>query len=303
MGELIQTTIQYARNHGGVVTRSEALAIGVPSTTLKRMVRQGILTRVGNGVYSLPGVDNDHLLTLHAACRKLGAVVSHESAALIHGLDKPRSVKPSVSVPRRRTYVFEGVMVHQLTDLTDEHIEDVKGLPTTTPERTVVDLAAIISERHLERIVDHGLASGALHAGRLSDVFGTIGRQGKPGTAKMRKILESRKPGYTAPESELERRLLKLFSDYGLPEPIPQFRAPWLSPTRGRVDFAYPDSKLVIEGDSRRWHTMLNSFEIDRLRDNAAQLAGWRILRFTWDEINESPARVADTVNKALKMR
>jgi very-short-patch-repair endonuclease len=71
-------------------------------------------------------------------------------------------------------------------------------------------------------------------------------------------------------------------------------------PTNGRVDFAYPKHNLVIEGDSRRWHTLLNSFEIDRLRDNAAQLAGWRVLRFTWQEITENPERVVSTIRLAL---
>jgi len=45
----------------------------------------------------------------------------------------------------------------------------------------------------------------------------------------------------------------------------------------------------------------MTAFESDRLRDNAAQLAGWRILRFTWLEITQNPERVASTVRRALE--
>ncbi|MFB3044184.1 MAG: endonuclease domain-containing protein, partial [Acidimicrobiia bacterium] len=69
----------------------------------------------------------------------------------------------------------------------------------------------------------------------------------------------------------------------------------------GRVDLAYPAHQLVIEGDSRRWHTLLNSFELDRKRDNAAQLAGWRTLRFIWDEITQEPEEVVRVIAQALE--
>lgn len=293
--------IEYARSMSGVVTRAEALALGVPSSTLDGLVRQGILDRPRPGVFALPGMADEHLTMLHAACRKLGAVSSHMSAAKIHQLATPPYVKPTVSVPRRRTKTYPGVTVHQLTDLTDDHIETVEGLPVTTAERTVIDLAAELPERQLEKVVDHGLSSSRLDLELLTELHSELGRQGKPGTVKTRAILSVRSPGYVAPESELERRLLLLIDQAGLPDPTRQFRPDWLAPTRGRVDLAYPKSHLIVEGDSRRWHTMLNSFEIDRRRDNAAQLAGWRILRFTWSEITQHPERVATSIGTALQ--
>ena len=302
MSYFAATLIEHARDHGGVVTRSEALALGVPSTTLSRMVRQGILYRSGAGAYSLPGFDDQHLVPLHTACRKLGAVASHQSAAQIHRIDRPQWVKPTVSVARRRTKDFAGVTVHQLTDLTDDHITVVRTLPITTPERTIIDLAAVSSEWNLERIVDNALAARTIDLGRLHELFSEVGRQGKPGTRVLRTILDARSPGYVAPESELERRLIALIADNYLPDPARQFSPDWLAPTNGRVDLAYPEAKLIIEGDSRRWHTMLNSFESDRLRDNAAHLAGWTILRFTWNEIVNGPERVVSDIESALKM-
>lgn len=301
MGEITRAVIEHAQRNGGVVTRSEALALGLAPTTLATRVRDGVLVRVARGVYALPGASEPDLVILAGACRKLGAVVSHQSAAVMHTLDRYQHVKPSVSVPRRRSNVYPGVTVHQLTDLTDAHIVVRDGLPITTPERTVIDLAAVLGKARLERVIDNGLTARRLDLDLLVALFTQLGRRGKPGTAQLRTILSQRGTGYRAPESELERRLIELIRDAQLPAPTLQFQPPWLAPTNGRVDLAYPGHQLVIEGDSRRWHTLLNSFELDRKRDNAAQLAGWRTLRFIWDEIMQEPEKVVRAIAQALE--
>lgn len=301
MGNATAVVIDFARSSGGVISRSEALALGMSETTLRRRVTDGVLVRVSPGVYALPGEHDPHLIALHAACRKLAAVVTHQSAAYVHNLDRPNHVKPVVSVQRNTSKEIVGVTVHQLNDITKDQVMRVRGLPVTTPERTIIDLAAVLKEWKLRRIIDHGLASNRLIFSKLDELFATIGRRGKPGTAVLRKILDERSGSFVAPESVLEIELLDLITRYGLPEPIRQFKAPWLRPINGRVDLAYPAHRLLVEGDGRRWHLLAEAFETDRLRDNAAQLAGWRVLRFTWSEIVDHPDRVADSIGRALE--
>lgn len=301
MGKPITLVIDHAGRNGGVITMQEAVALGMSKTTIRRRIADGVLVALRPGVLALPGATDPFALDLAAACTKLKAVVSHQAAAYLHELDTPKHVKPTVSVPVRRSKDLAGVTVHQLTDLDSSHMVEVRGLPVTSPERTVVDLAAVIRESHLSRIVDNGLAAGQIDLAALQELFLSLGRRGKPGTAVLRKLLDARGEGYVAPDSELERQLVELLDRAELPPPVRQFRAPWLQPVNGRVDLAYPDHKLVIEGDSRRWHLLMEAFETDRLRDNAAQLAGWRILRFTWAEIIDAPERVASTVRRALE--
>lgn len=301
MGSSIKQVIAFASRNGGIFTREEALALGMTETTLRRRVSEGVFVRLRPGVLALPGAPDPHILDLQTACRKLGAVVSHQSAAYVHNLDRPRHVKPTVSVERNRTKDLAGVTVHQLNDLDPTHVDEVDGLRVTVPERTVIDLAAVVTERRLTRIIDNGLAARLLDLDRLQDLFAELGRRGKPGTAALRVLLEARAGDYVAPDSELERQLILILDRGGLPTPVRQFRAPWLRPVNGRVDFAYPASRLLIEGDSRRWHTLSEAFETDRLRDNAAQLAGWRVLRFTWQEIVEHPERVVSTIRRGLE--
>ena len=301
MGNSIGLVISYARRNGGVFTREEALALGMSARTLNRRAAEGVFVRIRPGVLALPGAPDPHILDLHVACRKLGAVVTHQSAAYIHELDRPRHIKPTVSVERNRTKDLVGVTVHQLNDLDPAHILDFEGLRVTSPERTIIDLAAVLTERRLARVVDNGLAAGRLDLDILQDLFTQLARRGKPGTTKLRKILEARGGDFVAPESELERLLVLVIEEAAIAPPVRQFKAPWLGPVNGRVDLAYPDRRLLIEGDSRRWHTLAEAFETDRLRDNAAQLAGWRILRFTWAEITRNPERVVSTIRRALE--
>lgn len=301
MGQPIRLVIEHAQRNGGIVTIQEAIALGMSRSTVYRRIADGILIALRPGILALPGTTDPFVLALSAACAKLNAVVSHQAAAHLHGLDQPRHVKPTVSVPVRKSKEMAGVTVHQLTDLDPSHIVDRDGLPVTSAERTVIDLAAVLHESHLSRVVDNGLAAGLIDLDALQVLFLSLGRRGKPGTAVLRRLLEVRGAGYIAPDTELERRLIALLESANLPPPVRQFHAPWLQPVNGRVDLAYPDHKLVIEGDSRRWHLLMKAFETDRLRDNAAQLAGWRILRFTWAEITEAPGRVVSTVLRALQ--
>ncbi|HEX6221116.1 MAG TPA: DUF559 domain-containing protein, partial [Acidimicrobiia bacterium] len=89
----------------------------------------------------------------------------------------------------------------------------------------------------------------------------------------------------------------------GIRPPMKQFHAPWLKPIDGRVDFAYIEEKIVLEGDSRRWHLLSEAFDSDRRRDIAAQLAGWMVIRLTWKMIIEEPEYVVETVRRALSIR
>lgn len=114
-------------------------------------------------------------------------------------------------------------------------------------------------------------------------------------------ILNGLGPGPVHPTSELERLLLKVLRDGGLPEPVREYDAPWDRNAPGRVDFAYPWVRAIMEGDSRRWHTRERDFEVDRRRDRLAQLAGWDVFRFTWHELKNDPDEVVSTMDQVLR--
>ncbi len=299
MSESTKAVITHAIANEGVITRREALALGINERSLDRRLDEGVLVKIAPAVYALPGVFGAESSILAAATRGLGAVVSHQAAARLHGVTVagPRLV---VSVPHRRTHLFSDVVVHQLTDIRDVDVSRVGGLPITTPCRTVLDLASVLSLSQLGRAIDRFATKGLANFEQMSQVLDELGRKGKPGVVRLRHALEPRLSSSGNSESDLESRLLELIRLSSLPEPQPQHRPNWLKHVNGRVDLAYPESNLVIEGDSREWHGDEYTFQADRERDNLAQLAGWRILRFTWHDITRRPDYVVSSIRRAL---
>jgi very-short-patch-repair endonuclease len=189
--------------------------------------------------------------------------------------------------------------MHRTRDISDQDLTTVRNLPVTNQVRTVIDMAALVRRRRLEWLVDDLLAAKAFTLDELTERFRQVSRRGKPGMANLRTVLEERGPGYVPPASRLERLLTDVLTAGGLPMPVRQHPLPSrLGP--GRVDVAYPAARLIIEADSRRWHTRSADFETDRLRDNEATLLGWKILRYTWARVKNDPLGVVREVREYL---
>jgi hypothetical protein len=286
--------------NGGVITRREALALGMSPAMLSRRVQSGHLIPVARGVYVQPGVLEAELTLLRAATWALDAVASHESAARLHGLQGLEERPVAVIVPVRRSYRFADVQVHQLTDLTQADTTDILGIPTTDPSRTVLDLAAVLPSKLLADVTDQTVRGRLSSYEHISERLESTARKGKPGVRKLRAVLKPRLGGRFVSDSTLETRLLDVLHEGGLPMPDTQYKPPWLRHMNGRVDLAYVEQSLIVEADSRRWHGSPEAFQIDRRRDNIAQLANWMILRFTWEDVAERPDYVVVTVRAAL---
>lgn len=256
--------------------------------------------RISRGVFRLASSPASRIGVLAVACISLGAVVSHEAAAELLDLPLVRRGLNVVTVAVRRTHEFAGVIIHQSTDLVDDHFTVVDGLPTTTVVRTLVDLAAVLDDRLIERVIDRCIAQRRTSIEELGSLVGEVSRRGKPGTAFLREYLQTRGADYIATESELEAKCLAAFREWGLPEPVLQHELPWRSAQRGRVDFAFVDEKILVEADGRMWHSTPESFDGDRKRDNYAQVAGWRVIRITWNMITRDPEDVRRTLEATL---
>ena len=300
MSESTKAVILHAMANEGVITRREAVALGMTPRTLDHRLQDGTLVKIATSVYALAGVLGSESSILGAAAKGLGAV-SHQAAARIHGVVVP-GPRLVVSVPHRRTHFFPDVTVHQLTDIRASDVQDVAGLPVTTPGRTVVDLAAVLSLTDLGRAIDRFATKCEVGFEEMEQTLLGLARKGKPGVARLRKALEPRLRSQDRSESDLESRLVEVIRLAGLPDPTSQDRPPWLKHVNGRVDLSYPESKLVIEGDSREWHGDEHTFQADRERDNLAQLAGWRVLRFTWLDITRRPDHVVSSLRRAFDL-
>jgi len=59
-----------------------------------------------------------------------------------------------------------------------------------------------------------------------------------------------------------------------------------------RLDGAWPDRRLAIEADGRRWHSPKADFERDLRRSRAIVAMGWRHVRYGWTDVHHRPSEV-----------
>jgi len=116
-------------------------------------------------------------------------------------------------------------------------------------------------------------------------------------------LLDARGPGKVPPQSVLERRLFDLIEAFSLPEPIRQYPHPGRVFTDGCVDAAYPEVKLILEADGRRWHTRMRDIARDNLRDAEASRAGWDTLRLPYESITDDPEWTAELIADTIAIR
>lgn len=284
----------------GVISRPEALALGFTDRMIRRRLESGWWSTLAPGLYGISGEFDEWRAVLAAAVSKLLAVVSHHSAAQLLGFPMTPRGKLVVSVPHRTTHTFPGVEVRQSTDLTEDYVAEVDGLRTTNVARTVFDIAHHHKLSFLHSLIEQLVVAGHLNLDELAAALARLGRRGRPGTVRTRKALAAISPAIERLESELERLVLDLIRQAGLPLPMLQYPLPWRSSRPGRVDMAYPGLRLIIECDGRRWHLTAQTFEDDRKRDNLAIAAGWRVIRITWRMAVEDPQAVVETIRTAL---
>ena len=178
-------------------------------------------------------------------------------------------------------------------------MEKIGGIPTTTLARTIVDLASIVRRNRLEWLIDDAVAARRVNLSEVQETLESVARKGKPGVRSLRAILDDRL-GDPHSMSVLERMGRSLLLSGGIRGFTTEYPVPW-SPER-RFDVAFARRHLAIEWDSRRWHLQASAFRVDRERDRAAIVHGWRVLRFTWDDVVRRPDHVLDTVHAALQV-
>jgi very-short-patch-repair endonuclease len=205
----------------------------------------------------------------------------------------------ALTVPPGSTHRFPGATIHEYEGITDVARWSVDGLPVTAPALTVMHLSAIMPIKAVGSVLDDCLVTRRVRLPELFALADFWTRRGRPGGKAMWRLLASRGSDYVPPESELERRFLALLRGAGLPDPTRQFEPPWEA-GRGRIDFAFVERRVLIEVDGRRWHTRERDFEKDKARDRDAQLQGWMILRFSWNEVTCRPDIVLRDILSSL---
>jgi very-short-patch-repair endonuclease len=282
-----------------VVTRAQLLAAGIGARAIERRLRAGRLHAIHRGIYlvghrAMAAGAREAAALL--ACGR-GAVVSHQSAAnLLHLLPDPAEPRPvDITVAGRQPAPRAGISVHRVKTLDQRDVNRTDGIPTTTPARTLLDLATVVPPYVLERAVAEAQVRGLARRSHLIDQLER--NRGRVGTRALRRVVDV-EGGPALTRSEAERRLLRLVRSAGLPLPRANARL-----RRYEVDFVWPEQRLVVEVDGYAYHATRRAFERDRARDAALTAAGYTVLRVTWRQLVDSPEAVVARLASALTTR
>lgn len=289
-----------ARNHG-LFRVGDLDQFGLSAKQLRWLIGTGACERVVRGVYRIRGAPAtaDQALLALVWLHPEPVLASHSSAARLLGFPGFAHARPEVVLIQGRSRLGGGGRVHGTLVLPASHRTVRNGIPCTSVERTLFDLAGIVPLPRAGALVDLALQRGWCSTRSLQSTFFGLARRGRRGTATMRQVLEERTEHVVVPASELERRARKLFATAGLP--MPEYEVPlgdhaWI----GRVDCLWRAQRLIVELDGRAFHGGATARDADRLRDNRLMAAGWRVLRFTWDDICGRPDEVVRLLRDAL---
>ncbi len=287
-----------------MLARSQLLGLGLSEAAIRHRVRTGRLHPVRRGVYAVGRrvLERDGQLMAAVLSCGAGAVLSHTSAAELWGLcdrtrgrwgvtrGRPGGIEVTVAPPSHPRQ--PGLVVHRACRLPRCDRTACRGIPVTTPIRTLIDLATCVSRARLEAAVNEANKLDLTDPERLRSAIAA--RTGQRGVPALRELLDRRTFALT--DSELERRFLPIARSAGLPRPetgvvIAGFR----------VDFLWPRLGLIVETDGLRYHRTPAAQERDRRRDQAHAASGFTTLRFTHSQVAYEPESVEATLSAVAR--
>jgi hypothetical protein len=264
------------------------------------MVRAGWLHPVHRGVFavgrrSLPR--KGRWMAAVLACQP-DALLSHRSAAALHGLLRTTPSVIEVTVPTKRGRDIRGVRTRFARRLEPQDRTIVHGIPCTSVALTLLNIAAVTSRRQTERVCDEAEVQRLVD---LQDLQQLLERaRGRRGAATLRAVLTDHAVGTTLTRSALEELTLALCRHAGLPAPAVNADAAGASGRWYTVDFLWPRQRVVLETDGHAYHRTRSAIERDRRKEADLVTAGLRVLRSTWRQVERQPDQIGRMLGVAL---
>ena len=171
-----------------------------------------------------------------------------------------------------------------------DQVRETSLLRYTAPALTALDLCLVVGPDAIDRVLASRAATLTLLRKALSACPNRSGNK-----ERQMLLLDSR----DEPWSAAERAAHRLLRQAGL--------LGWTTNRSIRVDgslyyldIAFGAERVAVEIDGRQFHSDALMFESDRIRQNKVVLAGWTVLRFTWQMLTASPDQVVTDIRRAL---
>jgi hypothetical protein len=287
-----------AAKEWSVLSTAELHRCGLSSREIAARVRRGYLHRLHQGVYAVghPNVGLEgQFLAAVKACGP-GAVLSHFSAGALWELVEWDDLRyPEVTVCDTTPRVHSGIKVHRTRVLDPRDTRHHKGIPVTSPTRTVLDLCSQLPYVLARRAVRHALFLKLL---RVDDLVEILERQRyRPGARRLRRIVAT---GVVPTQTVLEDVVLDLILEAGFERP--DVNVPLILDGRRIVpDFRWPDRRLVVEADGGAAHANELAREDDAERQAMLEACGDEVMRVCWRQALDRRAQTVARLRMARR--
>jgi very-short-patch-repair endonuclease len=291
-GGLDARVARLAGRQHGVVTREQLVGLGFGPDAIDHRLRAGRLLILHRSVYAVGHRNRSRETAWIAAVLASGkqAVLSNRPAGAAWRICSSSGV-PEVTVPRQRRS-RGGIRFHRASLPADERTI-LDGIPITTVPRTLLDLAATLDERQLERAINEAEIRRLWDELSLHDLLHRYPR--RRGTRNLRAALRKRSEGTTATKSDLEEFFIRFADKAGLPRPDTNVHIEGLE-----VDCVWRERRVIIEVDGWEIHRTRAAFERDREKSRILQAAGWRCVPITYLQLEHTSEAVASDVRRLL---
>jgi very-short-patch-repair endonuclease len=288
-----------ARSQFGAFSRRQAVDAGLSERTVDRRLEAGIWSHVHPGVYKHAGTPSTAELLDMAAVLAVGeACLSHLSAAHVHGL-VPRPPGPHVMTRHSRYVEVRDVTVHRSRSLDPDEIETVGGMPCTSVPRTLLDLAMILEDRGLQKVVDLATRDGK--ASRLDIWRRACASRGHHGGKPLRRAIARQPGGIEDHDSDAETAFAGL-AERHWPGVFEHHAKVEVFGRKFEADFFASALGVVVEIDGRA-HELAEQRSFDTFRDALMIDAGLMVLRLRREVVIFRPTEAIAAVTNALRAR
>ncbi len=279
-----------ARQHG-VITRHQLMEAGLSPSAVDRRLASGRYRAIHSGVYLVLPFPLPYTREMAAVLASgPDAAVSHVSAAphwrMRAAVDGPVDVIVRGNRGRRL-----GIRAHRVRLPAAEHTAQ-DGIPLTTPERTLLDLASVLEASEMEAVLARAEREGLVRADALGRLLAR--HPGHRGAGAIRAVYRLA-GGPSLTRSAAEAELLALVREAGLPAPECNVNV-----GRYELDFLWRAARIAVEVDGFRYHSSRQRFEGDRRKDTDLVAAGITVLRLSWRQVTDERVATAVKLGQAL---
>ncbi len=270
------------------------MALGFSRDRINRRLRTGEWKAIHRGVYALAGSpptwERKVLAGVLAAGR--GALASHATGLMLHGLDGSFSGRVAVTVEDTTARFIQRVVVHRSLVFECDDRASVGAIPVTSVARTLADCSGQLSLGQLARCLDDALVRNLVTHAAVASVATRLGPAPGRRISQLRLLVAERGPEADLAGSRPEMRMFRVLREAGLPEAVAQHRVV----TKGEkffIDVSYPERLIAMEYQGFDPHRTRSAFDRDYRRARMLVAAGWTVLFFT---SKDSDADIVDAV-------